>query len=467
MPKPHSRWVCQNCGSVQAKWLGRCPDCNEWDTLVEEKPPAEAAHGAARSTWIPTSVAQPLSQVTTGRFDRITVPLEEFNRVLGGGIVPGSVVLIGGDPGIGKSTLLLQISGLLAQGGQRVLYASGEESAQQVRMRADRLGIASDNLYILAETNLSQILGHIEQLKPGLAIVDSIQSVYLEDLTSSAGSISQVREGAAALLRLAKSTQIPILIVGHVTKAGAIAGPRVLEHIVDAVLYLEGERFHAYRLLRGVKNRFGSTNEVGVFEMGESGMSEVANPSQVFLSERLEAAPGSTIAVTLEGTRPILVEVQALASATSLSLPRRTANGIDYNRLLILAAVLSKRVGLSLGTQDIFVNVVGGLKVTEPAADLAVAVAIASSYKNLPVASDLAIVGEIGLSGELRSVGQIEKRLREATKLGFRRCLVPRAAADQVRGSQGIEVVAASSLAEALQVALVQPSPHGAGRLVP
>jgi len=455
MPKPHSRWVCQNCGSVQVKWLGRCPDCNQWDSFVEEQPPAEPAR-AARGTWLPTSEARPLSQVVAGRFDRIAVPLDEFNRVLGGGIVPGSAVLIGGDPGIGKSTLLLQVSGLLAGQGQRVLYVSGEESAQQVRMRADRLGIDSDNLYLLAENSLNQILGHIEHLKPALAVVDSIQSVYLDDLTSSAGSISQVREGAAALLRLAKSTQVPILIVGHVTKAGAIAGPRVLEHIVDAVLYLEGERFHAFRLLRGVKNRFGSTNEVGVFEMNETGMAEVANPSQVFLAERLEAAPGSAIAVTLEGTRPLLVEIQALASPTSLNLPRRTANGIDYNRLLILAAVLSKRVGLNLGTQDIFVNVVGGLKISEPAADLAVAVAIASSYRNLPVASDLAIVGETGLSGELRSVGQIDKRLREAAKLGFRRCLVPHAVAGQIHSSPGIEVVSAGSLAEALQVALVQ-----------
>jgi len=455
MAKPHSRWVCQNCGSVQAKWMGRCPDCNEWDTLVEEREEAEPA-GRARSTWIPTGEARPLSQITAGSFGRLPVPLEEFNRVLGGGIVAGSAVLIGGDPGIGKSTLLLQVSGLLAAEGKRILYVSGEESAQQVRMRADRLGIASDSLYILAETNLAQVLGHIEHLKPALAVVDSIQSVYLEELTSSAGSISQVREGAAALLRLAKSTQIPILIVGHVNKAGAIAGPRVLEHIVDAVLYLEGERFHTYRLLRSVKNRFGSTNEVGVFEMSESGLAEVTNPSQVFLSERLDSAPGSAIAVTLEGTRPLLVEIQALASPTSLTLPRRTANGIDYNRLLILVAVLSKRVGLGLGTQDVFVNVVGGLKVSEPAADLAAAVAIASSFRNQPVASDLAIVGEIGLSGELRSVGQIDKRLREAAKLGFRRCLVPRVMAEQLRGSQGIDILPAGSLAEALQVALVR-----------
>ncbi len=455
MPKSHTRWVCQTCGSVQVKWMGRCPDCNEWNTLVEEQAQPEPAR-AARGTWIPTSEARPLTQVAADSFQRLPVPLEEFSRVLGGGIIPGSVTLVGGDPGIGKSTLLLQISGLLARAGQRVLYVSGEESAQQVRLRADRLGALSDDLYVLAETNLAQILGHIEQLRPALAVVDSIQAVYLEDLTSSAGSVSQVREGASALLRLAKSSQIPIFIVGHVNKAGAIAGPRVLEHIVDAVLYLEGERFHAYRLLRGVKNRFGSTDEVGVFEMSEGGLAEVTNPSQVFLSERLASAPGSAIAVTMEGTRPLLVEIQALTSTTSLNLPRRTPNGIDLNRLLLLTAVLSKRVGLDLSSQDIFVNVVGGLRVGEPAADLAVAVAIASSYRSRPVASDLAVVGEIGLSGELRSVRQAERRLREAAKLGFRRCLVPQVVADQVRGAQGIEVVSAGSLAEALQVALVQ-----------
>ena len=454
MSKSRTRWVCQNCSSVQVKWLGRCPDCNEWNTLVEEQEAPEPK-GSERSAWIPTSEAKPLSQVATSAFQRLSVPLQELNRVLGGGIVPGSVILIGGDPGIGKSTLLLQVTGLLAESGQRVLYVSGEESAQQIRLRADRLGIASDNLYVLAETNLSQVLGHIESLRPALAVVDSIQAVYLEELTSSAGSVSQVRESASALLRLAKSTHIPIVIVGHVTKTGTIAGPRVLEHIVDVVLYLEGERFHAYRLLRGVKNRFGSTDEVGVFEMGEAGLSEVSNPSQVFLAERLASAAGSAIAVTLEGTRPLLVEIQALTSTTSLNLPRRTPNGIDLNRLLLLTAVLSKRLGLSLANQDVFVNVVGGLRISEPAADLAVAVAIASSYRNIPVASDLAIVGEIGLSGELRSVRQIDKRLREAARLGFRRCLVPQILGDQVHNAAGIQVVTARTVAEALQVALV------------
>jgi len=455
MAKQRTRWVCQNCGSVQVKWMGRCPDCNEWNTLAEEQEAPEPTR-SAHNTWIATSEAQPLNQVATSRHERISIPLDEFNRVLGGGIIPGSVTLIGGDPGIGKSTLLLQVSGLLAAQGARVLYVSGEESAQQIRLRADRLGTLSDNLYVLAETNLSQILGHIERMHPALAVVDSIQAVYLEELASSAGSVGQVREGATALLRMAKSTGVPIFIVGHVTKMGTIAGPRVLEHIVDAVLYLEGERFHAFRLLRGVKNRFGSTNEVGVFEMNETGLAEVANPSQVFLAERQAAAAGSAIAVTMEGTRPLLVEIQALTGPTSLSLPRRTANGIDYNRLLILAAVLTKRAGLSLATQDIFINVVGGLRINEPAADLAVAAAIASCYRDRPVASDLAVIGEIGLSGELRSVGHLDRRLREAAKLGFTRCLVPQMQCENPRGgAPGIKVIGASNLAEALQVALI------------
>jgi DNA repair protein RadA/Sms len=388
-------------------------------------------------------------------FSRIPVPVEEFNRALGGGIVPGSVVLIGGDPGIGKSTLLLQVSALLATSGKTTLYVSGEESAQQVKMRADRLGIAAEKLLVLSETNLSQILSQIEGLEPHLVVVDSIQSVYLDDLESSAGSIGQVRECAAALLRLAKSRNIPMFIVGHVTKEGAIAGPRVLEHMVDTVLYLEGERFHAYRLLRSVKNRFGSTDEVGVFEMQEGGLVEVSNPSQAFLSERLASATGSAVAVTMEGTRPLLVEIQALTTPTAFGLPRRTANGIDVNRTLLLVAVLSKRVGFKLATQDVFVNVVGGMRINEPAADLAVAVAIASSYRDVPVPEDCVLVGEIGLSGELRSVGQAERRLNEAAKLGFRRCIVPRtlklARPDTLKG---IAVERARSIGDALELAL-------------
>jgi DNA repair protein RadA/Sms len=382
--------------------------------------------------------------------------MEELNRVLGGGIVPGSVVLIGGDPGIGKSTLLLQVSSLLARQECPVLYVSGEESAQQIKMRADRLGISDNQLYVLSEINLEQIVGHIERLNPHLAVVDSIQSVHTEELTSAAGGVSQVKECAATLLRLAKASGVPIFVVGHVTKAGAIAGPRVLEHIVDTVLYLEGDRFHAYRLLRSVKNRFGSTNEVGVFEMASHGLIEVTNPSEVFLAERLPTAAGSAIAVTMEGTRPLLVEIQALASTTSFGLPRRTANGVDFNRLLLLVAVLSKRVGLRLSDQDVFVNVVGGLRVNEPAADLAVAVAIASSFRDVPVAADLTVVGEIGLSGELRAVSQLSKRLSEAAKLGFRRCLMPKGAGRKKDIPSDIEGIGVRSVTEALEVALVQ-----------
>jgi DNA repair protein RadA/Sms len=381
--------------------------------------------------------------------------MEELNRVLGGGIVPGSVVLVGGDPGIGKSTLLLQVSSLLVGQENPVLYVSGEESAQQIKMRADRLGISDDQLYVLSEINLEQIVDHIERLNPHLAVVDSIQSVYTEELTSAAGGVSQVKKCAATLLHLAKASGVPIFIVGHVTKSGAIAGPRVLEHIVDTVLHLEGDRFHAYRLLRSVKNRFGSTNEVGVFEMASQGLIEVTNPSEAFLAERLPTAAGSAIAVTMEGTRPLLVEIQALASTTSFGLPRRTANGIDFNRLLLLVAVLSKRVGLRLSDQDVFVNVVGGLRVNEPAADLAVAVAIASSFRDVPVAADLAVVGEIGLSGELRTVSQLSRRLSEAAKLGFKRCLLPKGARrEKHTPPDEIEIIGVRSIAEALEVAL-------------
>lgn len=398
---------------------------------------------------------QPITAVPVEGFSRIPVPVGEFNRALGGGIVPGSVILIGGDPGIGKSTLLLQVSSMLAAEGKTTLYVSGEESAQQIKMRADRLGIAADKLLVLSETNLSQILGQIETLEPELVVVDSIQSVYLDELESSAGSIGQVRECAASLLRLAKSRHIPMFIVGHVTKEGAIAGPRVLEHMVDTVLYLEGERFHAYRLLRSVKNRFGSTDEVGVFEMQEGGLVEISNPSQAFLSERLACATGSAVAVTMEGTRPLLVEIQALTTPTAFGLPRRTANGLDMNRTLLLVAVLSKRVGYKLATQDVFVNVVGGMRINEPAADLAVAAAIASSYRNVPIPEDCVLVGEIGLSGELRSVGHAERRMNEAIKLGFRRCIVPSTLRlGKPEALKGIAVERARSIGEALELAL-------------
>ncbi|GAB4406309.1 MAG: DNA repair protein RadA [Anaerolineales bacterium] len=421
------------------------------ETVVEP-----AREGGSRAAPPLRAKPQPMRDIRSDGFDRIPVSMGEMQRVLGGGIVPGSVVLIGGDPGIGKSTLLLQMSADQAAQGRRVLYVSGEESPQQIKMRAQRLGVDGDSLYVLPETSLQQILEQIEQMKPGFVVVDSVQAIYSEDLESSAGSVSQVRECAAALQRLAKSLIIPIFLVGHVTKSGVIAGPRVLEHIVDTVLYLEGDRFHSYRLLRAVKNRFGSTNEVGVFSMEEQGLAEVANPSEAFLAERLPSASGSAIAVTMEGTRPILVEIQALASTTSFGLPRRTANGVDINRLLLLVAVLSKRVGIRLGDQDVFVNVVGGLRITEPAADLAVALAIASSVRDVPVAADMAIIGEVGLSGELRSVSQTERRLIEAARLGFRRCLMPKTGSRVRNVPAGLEVLQSRTVDEALEIALAR-----------
>jgi DNA repair protein RadA/Sms len=437
--------------------MGRCPDCGEWNTLVETV--VERDHRAPLSSQMALTgvraMPQRLSEVGADGMERIPLTMPEFSRVLGGGIVPGSLVLVGGDPGIGKSTLLLQVASLLTEGGD-VLYVSGEESAQQIKMRARRLGIESDCLYILTETNLNAIVAHIQQLRPRMAIVDSIQTVYLEGLTSAAGSVSQVRESASQLMHLAKSQNIPIFLVGHVTKAGAIAGPRVLEHIVDTVLYLEGDRFHAYRLLRSVKNRFGATSEVGVFEMGQQGLKEVLNPSEAFLAERWPDAAGSAIAVTMEGTRPLVVEIQALSSVTSFGLPRRTANGIDLNRLLLLVAVLSKRVGLRLSDQDVFVNVVGGLRIAEPAADLSVAMAIASSFHNVPVAADMVIMGELGLSGELRMVGHIERRLNEAVKLGFRRCLMPKPLRRLTNLPDDLEIIGIRSVSDALEVALVR-----------
>ncbi len=457
MAKTKTRYVCQECGSAQPKWMGRCPDCGEWNTLVEtvvETGKSARASAATRQALVNRATPQPLTQITADSYQRTQLPMEEFNRVLGGGLVPGALTLIGGDPGIGKSTLLLQISAGLGQQGQ-VLYISGEESAQQIKLRASRLNIAGDNLFILTETNVDAILEHVQQMSPRFLIVDSIQTVYLDELQSAPGSVSQVREAAARFQEVAKSRNVPIFLIGHVTKAGAIAGPRVLEHIVDTVLYLEGERYHAYRMLRSVKNRFGATNEVGIFEMSDEGLSEVPNPSEAFLAERLPNASGSAIAVTMEGTRPLLVEVQALASTTSFGNPRRTANGVDFNRLLLLTAVLTKRVGVRLSDQDVFVNVIGGLQIDEPASDLAVAVAIASSFRNRPVAADIVLIGEIGLSGELRAVGHLETRLKEAAKLGFKRCLVPTSSQLKHIKEPPLELVQARALGEALETALI------------
>jgi len=460
MSKKRVQYVCQSCGGTALRWAGQCKECGEWNTLVETI--TEARSPVASPGWAAGSQPMPLPEIQADQFQRLPVANGELSRVLGGGIVPGSVILVSGDPGIGKSTLLLQACAQLAEEVQPILYVSGEESVHQIKMRADRLGLVQPGLYLLSETSLDQILMHIEQLGPRVVIIDSIQAVSSEELESAAGSVGQVKACATALLRVAKAQGVPMLLVGHVTKAGAIAGPRVLEHIVDAVLYLEGDRFHTYRLLRGVKNRFGSTHEVGVFEMGEQGMVEVSNPSEAFLAERLPDASGSAIAVTMEGTRPLLVEIQALASTTSFGLPRRTANGIDVNRLLLLIAVLSKRVGLRLFDQDVFVNVVGGLRVGEPAADLAIALAIATSLQNLALPPDMAAIGEVGLSGELRAVGHLGRRLNEAAKLGFRRCIVPVTHRRPSSLPDDVTIIPARSLSEALAAAVAgQPRHRG------
>lgn len=439
--------------------MGRCPNCKEFGTIgpVVEATRRASAKNAARSPQrLGAPIAQPqkLGDVDIKEQERLYVPMQEFARVLGGGLVPGSISLIGGEPGVGKTTLLNQIAAILAEEHGTVLYVSGEESARQIKMRSDRLGIEADDLYLLTETNLGNILDHVYDLNPVVLIVDSIQTTYSDDLDSSPGLVSQVRECAQRLQGLAKSQGVTVFMIGHVTKEGNIAGPRVLEHIVDTVMYLEGDPFQAFRLLRSVKNRFGATSEVGVFEMIGSGMVEVPNPSEAFLAERVVNAPGSAISVPMEGTRPLLVEVQALTNPTAFGNPRRTSNGVDFNRLLLITAVLSKRMGLRLFEQDIFVNVVGGLKVDEPASDLAVAVAIASSYSDAPVPADMAFIGELGLSGEVRTVNQLSVRLNEAAKIGFRRVMVPKMRRKVDDLPPKLELVEVRNIADALRLAL-------------
>jgi len=444
-------FICQQCGKESLKWLGRCPSCQQWNTFEEKSLTVVSPRVLAVDNW-----PQELSQVTSDEADRFPLPLAEFNRVLGGGLVSGSLVLVGGDPGIGKSTLLLQVSAFVAQDKDKVLYVSGEETLRQAKLRAERLGIKGERLYLLAETDLEVILSRVEQANPDLVVIDSIQSVYLSDLEAAPGSVTQVRECTLRLMHLAKLSAVPIFIAGHVTKDGTIAGPRVLEHIVDVVLYLEGERFSAHRLLRCVKNRFGSTNEVGVFRMTARGLVEVDNPSQVFMSQRRGESVGSAVVPTLEGTRPLLVEIQALTNATSFGLPRRTANGVDFNRLLMIIAVLFRRAGLRLGNQDVIVNVTGGLKVGEPAADLGVALAIASSFRDMNIDPHLVAVGEVGLSGELRAVAQLDRRISEAGRLGFKRCLIPKAANKAGLPAIDIELIPVNTLREAIKVGLVK-----------
>lgn len=452
MAKARVRYVCRECGRSTPRPMGRCPQCGGWNTLVEE---AVVDPGPIHRRAAGTPAPKRLGEIDTSDLERLPMAQAEFARVLGGGVVPGSVVLIGGDPGVGKSTLLLQAAGWLAA-TRPVLYVSGEESEAQIRDRARRLPADGglESLYLLHETDLESIVTQLEAMRPSLAVIDSIQTVVQADLGSEPGSITQIRQAASRLQAVAKATGVAVFLVGHVTKDGALAGPRLLEHVVDTVLYLEGDPYHSYRLLRAVKNRYGPTTEVGVFEMRGEGMVEVANPSQAFLAERVLDAPGSAVAVTMEGSRPLLVEVQGLTSPTSFGHPRRTANGVDLNRLLLTIAVLTRRVGIPLAEEDVFVNVVGGLRVEEPAADLAIAVAIASSVRDRPVAADLVLVGEVGLSGELRAVGQLGLRLREASNMGFGRAIVPPGPAPEPPPPPALQVLRAKTVRQALDLAL-------------
>lgn len=442
-------YFCQNCGNEESKWLGQCPACKEWNTFVEEKviaPSKTAASCANREVNIVS-----LSEVSADDHERIQVGIKELDRVLGGGIVPGSLVLVGGDPGIGKSTLLLQVCQRLSK-EHSVLYISGEESLSQIKLRANRMGEFCENLKLLCETNLDTIRTVIENKRPELVIIDSIQTMYSEEVASAPGSVSQVRESTNVFMQLAKGLGITIFIVGHVTKEGTVAGPRVLEHMVDTVLYFEGDRHASYRILRGVKNRFGSTNEIGVFEMRQDGLAEVENPSEYMLSGKPENASGSVVACSMEGTRPLLIEIQALVCETNFGMPRRTATGTDYNRVNVLMAVLEKRIGLRMSNCDAYVNIAGGIRMNEPAIDLGIVMAIISSYKNRPLDEKMIVFGEVGLSGEVRAVSMPQQRVQEAKKLGFETCVLPAVSLEQVKEIQGIKMIGVKNISDAMNV---------------
>ena len=446
-------FFCQNCGHEESKWLGQCPACKEWNTFVEEKVTVPKAGNASALGPAGGAAPQPvlLTSVDTDDDERIRTGIGELDRVLGGGIVQGSLVLVGGDPGIGKSTLLLQVCQKLSAMGKKILYISGEESLKQIKLRADRMGTFSENLYLLCETNLELIRSSIERQKPDMAVIDSIQTMYNEEVSSAPGSVSQVRESTNVLLQLAKGLNIAIFIVGHVTKEGTVAGPRVLEHMVDTVLYFEGDRHVSYRILRGVKNRFGSTNEIGVFEMRREGLVEVENPSEYMLSGRPENASGSVVACAMEGTRPILMEIQALVCHSNFGMPRRTAAGLDYNRVNLLMAVLEKRAGLPLSSYDAYVNIAGGIRMNEPAIDLGIVMAIVSSFRNRPVDEKTIVFGEVGLSGEVRAVNMPEQRVAEAKKLGFETCILPEVSLKMVKGIKGIKLVGVRNIGDAVR----------------
>ena len=448
MAKNKIVFVCSSCGYESPKWLGKCPACNEWNTFYEEK----VISSSKGSTGKSKEIAKPIElNKIEGKTDlKISTGFNELDRVLGGGLVNGSLILLGGEPGIGKSTLILQICDKIKTDG-KILYISGEESGEQIKLRADRLGVKKDNLLFLSETNIENIESNILSINPKLVIIDSIQTMFSEEITSAPGSVSQVREITARIMRTCKENNITTILIGHVTKDGNIAGPRVLEHMVDTVLYLEGERYFSYRMLRGVKNRFGSTNEIGMFEMQNEGLVEITDPSKVLISDSGENPAGSVIIATIEGTRPLLVEFQALTTPTVYGLPRRTANGIDYNRLAVLIAVLEKKVGINLGNQDVYLNVVSGLKINEPAIDLGIIAATVSSFKNIPIDKKTVVLGEVGLTGEIRSVNLIEKRIKEAEKLGFKKCIIPESNKKLLKESYKLDIIGVSNVNEAMR----------------
>ncbi|MBP3274386.1 MAG: DNA repair protein RadA [Butyrivibrio sp.] len=454
--KIKSVFFCQECGYESSKWMGQCPGCRQWNTFVEEtvKPKAAAVKGVSAATsGGEAGSPKTLSEIVLNDEERYDTHIGELNRVLGGGLVKGSLILVGGDPGIGKSTILLQVAGNISGDKRDVLYISGEESLQQIKLRANRIGGFNEQLKFMCETNLSNIEETISRFKPQVVIIDSIQTMYNESVSSAPGSVSQVRESTSVLLRIAKNMNISIFIVGHVTKEGQVAGPRVLEHMVDTVLYFEGDRHASYRILRAVKNRFGSTNEIGVFEMQEKGLAEVTNPSEFMLDGRPEGASGSIVTCSVEGTRPILIEVQALVTRTNFGFPRRQANGTDYNRVNLLMAVLEKRIGLQMSDFDAYVNLAGGMKVAEPSLDLGICLALVSSFKNKPISDDVIAFGEVGLSGEVRSVSMGESRVSEAKKLGFKTCIVPKALESKLKKTfKDIEIIGVSSVADAMKI---------------
>lgn len=453
MAKIKTKYVCQSCGYETAKWLGKCPECTKWNTFVEEidqKSTKKEVFIIDKSSSKPVSI----NSIESKEEEQFTTDINELDRVLGGGIVKGSLVLVGGDPGIGKSTLLIQVSSNVANLGKTVLYITGEESESQIKMRAKRLGINSENLYIFAENNLSIIESYLESVNPELIILDSIQTVFSPEISSAPGTVSQIKEGTSKFMKISKKMGISTFIVGHVTKEGSLAGPKLLEHMVDTVLYFEGERYNTYRLVRAVKNRFGSTNELGVFEMRDLGLVELDNPSKILISEKPKDVAGSVIISTVEGTRPMLLELQALVSPTSFGIPKRTSTGVDYNRVGMLLAVLEKRVGLQIQNQDVYINIVGGIKINEPSIDLGIAISVASSFRNIPIDEDIAVTGEVGLTGEVRAVSFIEKRIAECKKLGFKKIVVPRSNYDVVKETKGIEIWPVDNLRQAINIVL-------------